>query len=176
MTSVSVRLLFPYPWLFAVWPGAVHLHLLMLGALGERYATIATASVILAIYTMLGVAQHADNTVPFLHDPLLLLAGTCWYGGISLVAAAIFANRPASQVVSQVFVALGRYLALKASLLEPVRGRDVKALRLALAAQNGRLVGQMNRARQILLLWAQSPRPANGARPFLQWYFGAGSA
>ncbi|MBT3066671.1 YccS family putative transporter [Rhodoferax sp. U11-2br] len=171
VTSVSVRLLFPYPWLFAVGLALSTFTYVMLGALGERYATIAIASVILAIYTMLGVAQHADNTVPFLHDPLLLLAGTCWYGAISLVAAAIFANRPASQVVSQVFVALGRYLALKASLLEPVRGRDVKALRLALAAQNGRLVGQMNRARQILLLWAQSPRPAHGARPFLQWYF-----
>lgn len=171
VTSVSVRLLFPYPWLFATGLALSTFIYVMLGVLGERYATIATASVILAIYTMLGVSQHADNTVPFLHDPLLLLAGTCWYGAISLVAAAVFANRPASQVVSQVFVALGRYLALKAALLEPVRGRDVKALRLALAAQNGRLVGQMNRARQILLLWAQSPRPALGARPFLQWYF-----
>jgi len=171
VTSLSVRLLFPYPWLFAIGLALSTFAFVMLGALGERYATIATASLILAVYTMLGVAQHAVNAVPFLHDPLLLLAGTCWYGAISLVAAAIFANRPASQVVSQVFVALGRYLALKAALLEPVRGRDVKALRLALAAQNGRLVGQMNRARQILLLWAQSPRPARGARPFLQWYF-----
>jgi len=171
VTSLSVRLLFPYPWLFAIGLALSTFVFVMLGALGERYATIATASLILAVYTMLGVAQHAVNAVPFLHDPLLLLAGTCWYGAISLVAAAIFANRPASQVVSQVFVALGRYLALKAALLEPVRGRDVKALRLALAAQNGRLVGQMNRARQILLLWAQSPRPARGARPFLQWYF-----
>ena len=157
VTSLSVRLLFPYPWLFAIGLALSTFAFVMLGALGERYATIATASLILAVYTMLGVAQHAVNAVPFLHDPLLLLAGTCWYGAISLVAAAIFANRPASQVVSQVFVALGRYLALKAALLEPVRGRDVKALRLALAAQNGRLVGQMNRARQILLLWAQSP-------------------
>jgi YccS/YhfK family integral membrane protein len=171
VTSLSVRLLFPYPWLFAIGLALSTFAFVMLGALGERYATIATASLILAVYTMLGVSQHAVNAVPFLHDPLLLLAGTCWYGAISLVAAAIFANRPASQVVSQVFVALGRYLALKAALLEPVRGRDVKALRLALAAQNGRLVGQMNRARQILLLWAQSPRPARGARPFLQWYF-----
>lgn len=171
VTSLSVRLLFPYPWLFAIGLALSTFAFVMLGALGERYATIATASVILAIYAMLSVAQHADNTVPFLHDPLLLLAGAGWYGVISLAAAALFANRPASQVVSQVFVALGRYLALKAALLEPVRGRDVKALRLALAAQNGRLVGQMNRARQILLLWAQSPRPAHGARPFLQWYF-----
>jgi YccS/YhfK family integral membrane protein len=171
VTSFSVRLLFPYPWLFAAGLALSTFTFVMLGVLGERYATIATASVILAIYTMLGVAQHADNAVPFLHDPLLLLAGAGWYGAISLAAAALFANRPASQVVSQVFVALGRYLALKAALLEPVRGRDVKTLRLALAAQNGRLVGQMNRARQILLLWAQSPRPAHGARPFLQWYF-----
>ena len=171
VTSFSVRLLFPYPWLFAMGLALSTFSFVMLGVLGERYATIATASLILAVYTMLGVAQHADDSVWFWHDPLLLLAGAGWYGVISLAAAALFANRPASQVVSQVFVTLGRYLALKAVLLEPVRGRDVKALRLALAAQNGRLVGQMNRARQILLLWTQSPRPTHGARPFLQWYF-----
>ncbi|MBS1209419.1 MAG: yccS [Proteobacteria bacterium] len=171
VTSFSVRLLFPYPWLFALGLASSTFAFVMLGALGERYATIATASMILAIYTMLSIAQHAGNTGPFWEEPFVLLSGAAWYGVISLLAAAIFANRPASQVVSQVFVTLGRYLALKAALLEPVRGRDVKALRLKLAAQNGRVVGQMNRARQILLLWAQASRPARGARSYLQWYF-----
>ncbi|GAB2880409.1 YccS family putative transporter [Uliginosibacterium flavum] len=171
VASISVRVLFAYPWLFALGLATSTFGFVMLGALGERYATIATASVILAIYAMLGVDQHGIDSVNFWREPLLLLGGAAWYGGISLLAAAMFENRPPRQAVAQVFAALARYLEIKSALLEPVRGQDVKALRLALAAQNGRLVGDMNRARQILLLWAKSSHPAQGSRSHLQWYF-----
>lgn len=171
VTSFSVRLLFPHPWLFAAGLALSTFVFVMLGALGERYAAIATASVILAIYTMLGISQHVGDAAPFWQDPLRLLAGASWYGCISLLAAALFANRPVRQIVAQVFTELARYLEIKASLLEPVRSRDVTALRLALATQNGRVVGLMNQARQILVLWAQSRHPARGSRSFLQWYF-----
>jgi uncharacterized membrane protein (TIGR01666 family) len=171
VTSFCVRLLFPYPWVFALGLGISTFSFVMLGALGERYATIAIASVILAIYTMLGLAQHSGNMTPFWQDPVLLLSGATAYGVLSLIATALFPIRPVRQSVAQLYIALAYYLELKASLLEPVRGRDVQALRLALATQNGRVVGLMNRTREILLLWAQTPRPARGSRPFLQWYF-----
>lgn len=171
VTSFSVRLLFPYPWLFAPGLALSTFAFVMLGALGERYATIAIASVILAIYTMLGLSQHVDETVAFWHDPTLLLAGTAGYGMISLLAAALFPNRPVRQMIASLYMALARYLEFKAALLEPVRGRDVTSLRLALATQNGRVVGLMNKAREILLLWVQTGRPAPGGRRFLAWYF-----
>ena len=171
IASVSVRILFPHPWLFALGLATSTFGFVMLGALGERYATIATASVILAIYAMLGVSQHGVDTATFWHEPALLLAGAACYGAISLLAALLVGNRPARQELALVFSALAQYLALKAALLEPVRGRDVRALRLALAAQNGRVVGHMNRTRQVLLLWTQSSNPARGSRSLLQWYF-----
>lgn len=171
VASVAVRLLFPYPWLFAFGLACSTFGFVMLGAVGERYATIATASVILAIYAMLGVDQNGTAAGSFWQEPALLLAGASWYGAISLLAAGFFANRPARQAVALVFHGLAHYLEIKAALLEPVRGRDVKALRLALAAQNGRVVGSMNRARQILLLWAKSASAAQSSRSYLQWYF-----
>jgi len=171
LAAFAVRHLFALPWLFATGLAVSTFAFVMLGALGERYATIATASVILAIYTMLGIAQHIDAGTSFWQEPAKLLGGACWYGTISLAATLMFPNRPLRQAVAQVFVELARYLEFKALLLEPVRGRDVQPLRLALATQNGRVVGLMNRAREVLILWVQVGRPARGSRNFLQWYF-----
>jgi uncharacterized membrane protein (TIGR01666 family) len=169
--AFSVRLLFPYPWLFSFGFAISTFLFVMLGALGERYATIATASVILAIYTMLGIAQHAGSAEPFWLQPLLLISGAAWYGCISLLAVALFRDQPVRQSVARVFETLAGYLDSKAGLLEPVRGRDIKALRIDLATRNGHLVGLMNQARQILVQWAQSRHPARGSRRFLLWYF-----
>ncbi|WP_018606234.1 YccS family putative transporter [Uliginosibacterium gangwonense] len=171
IAAFSVRLLFPHPWLFVLGLGISTLGFVMLGALGERYATISVAAIILAVYTMLGLSQHGSFPTQFWQDPLVLLAGASWYGCISLLASAIFGLRPARQVIAQVFDSLAIYLELKADLLEPIAGRDINTQRLALAAQNGRLVGLMNRAREILLLWAQGKHPARGSQSLLHWYF-----
>ncbi|MDR3413600.1 MAG: YccS family putative transporter [Formivibrio sp.] len=171
VVAFSVRLLFPYPWLFAFGLAVSTFLFVMLGALGERYATIATASVILAIYTMLGISQHVGNSGFFWQEPVLLLSGAAWYGCISLLAVTLFRDQPVRQAVARVFEALSGYLEIKAGLLEPVRGRDINTLRITLATQNGRLVGLMNLARQILVQWAQSRHPARGSRRFLLWYF-----
>jgi len=169
--AFSVRLLFPYPWLFSFGLAISTFLFVMLGALGERYAAIATASMILAIYTMLGIAQHAGSDESFWLQPLLLISGAAWYGCISLIAVALFRDQPVRQAVARVFVTLATYLDSKSRLLEPVQGRDIKALRINLATHNGLLVGLMNQARQILVQWAQSRHPARGSRRFLLWYF-----
>jgi YccS/YhfK family integral membrane protein len=171
LASFSVCLLFAYPWAFGVGLAVSTFLFVMLGAWGERYATIATASVILAIYTMLGLSQGAGHNAPFWQAPAVLLTGAGAYGLLSVLAAILFPNRPLRHGMHSLYMALSHYLTLKASLLEPIRGRDVKALRLALATQNGLVVGLMNRMRELLLLWVQNGRPARGSKPFLQWYF-----
>lgn len=171
LVAFSVRLLFPYPWLFSFGFAIASFFFVMLGALGERYAAITTASVILAIYTMLGISQHTGNNAHFWQEPVLLLAGAAWYGCISLLAVALFRDQPVRQMVARVFEALSSYLDTKADLLEPVQGKDLNALRITLATQNGLLVGIMNMARSILVQWTQSRRPAEGSRRFLLWYF-----
>lgn len=171
VAAFSVELLFPYPWFFVVGLTLSTFGFVMLGAAGERYATISVASLILAIYTMLGMNQHHAVPQPFWYEPSLLLAGAAWYGLLSLLGAALFPARPARQILAHVFNALSRYLALKAALLEPVGGRDIDAQRLALAEQNGRLVGQLNRAREILIKWVQSDTPSRTGTRYLKWYF-----
>src|SRR3989338_6077403 len=73
VTALGVELLFPYPWLFAVGLAVSSFALTMLGALGERYGTVASATLILSIYSMIGVDQRDRASVQLWREPLLLV-------------------------------------------------------------------------------------------------------
>lgn len=171
LASFSVRLLFAHAWAFGAGLAISTFGFVMLGSLGERYATITTASVILAIYTMLGLSQGAGHDVPIWEAPAVLLTGAASYGLLSIIVALIFPNRPLRHAMHSLYMALAHYLELKAALLEPVRERDIRGLRIALAAQNGLVVGIMNQMRELLLSWVQIRHPAHGSKQYLQWYF-----
>jgi uncharacterized membrane protein YccC len=53
-----VELLFPWPWLFALGLTVSTTGFILLGGLGQRYATIAFGALLIAIYTMLGVTLY----------------------------------------------------------------------------------------------------------------------
>nr|MBF0681298.1 TIGR01666 family membrane protein [Pseudomonas sp.] len=69
IASVSVELLFPFPLLFVLALAASTFFLVMLGALGERYATIAQATLILSIYSMIAADQRGGALLHFWRDP-----------------------------------------------------------------------------------------------------------
>jgi uncharacterized membrane protein YccC len=75
------------PWLFVAGLALTTFGLTLLGALGERYASIAQATVTLAIYTMIGIDQHAasGSAVPAWHGAVHLLVGAAWYGLLSIL-------------------------------------------------------------------------------------------
>ena len=58
IASASIELLFPYPWLFALGLLVSTCGFILLGALGQRYATIAFGALLIAIYTMLGASLY----------------------------------------------------------------------------------------------------------------------
>ncbi|PPZ32487.1 TIGR01666 family membrane protein, partial [Escherichia coli] len=51
IASVSIELLFPYPWLFGLGLSLSTCGFILLGALGQRYATIAFGALLIAVYT-----------------------------------------------------------------------------------------------------------------------------
>ena len=59
VASCSVELLFPWPWLFALGLGVATFVLIMLGAIGQRYATIASGALILSLYIMISIGQQS---------------------------------------------------------------------------------------------------------------------
>ncbi|MFO3707501.1 FUSC family membrane protein, partial [Xanthomonas codiaei] len=124
--AAAVTLLFPYPLPFVIGMALATFSLTLLGALGERYASIAQATVALSIYAMIGMDQHGS------HDPriawqgaALLMIGAGWYGVLSILWTILFANRPVRERLSRLFFELGLYLRRKADLFEPVRQSDL---------------------------------------------------
>ncbi|MGC1330533.1 MULTISPECIES: YccS family putative transporter [unclassified Pseudomonas] len=170
-SALSVELLFPYPYLFIGALALAAFALTMLGALGERYNAVAYATLIVAVYTMIGVDQRGGETSNFWQEPLLLVTGAAWYGVLSVLWQALFSNQPVQQALARLFRELGYYLKLKASLFEPIRGLDIEARRLELAKQNGRVVAALNATKEIILHRVGGGRPGSKISRYLKLYF-----
>jgi YccS/YhfK family integral membrane protein len=171
VAAFAVELLFPYPYVFVVALALASFALTMLGALGERYGAIAYATLILSVYTMIGVDQRGGEVTNFWREPVLLVAGAAWYGLLSVLWQALFSNQPVQQALARLFSELGQYLKLKASLFEPIRQLDVEARRLELAKQNGRVVAALNTAKEIILHRVGNGRPGSKVSRYLKLYF-----
>ena len=171
VAALSVELLFPYPLIFVAALALASFSLTMLGALGERYGAIASATLILSVYTMIGVDQRGGEVTDFWHEPVLLVAGAAWYGLLSVLWQALFSNQPVQQSLARLFRELGYYLKLKSSLFEPIRQMDVEAQRLELAQQNGRVVAALNAAKEIILHRVGDGRPGSKLSRYLKLYF-----
>ena len=171
VAALSVELLFPYPVLFVCSMAVAAFCLTMLGALGERYGAIAYGTLILSVYTMIGVDQRGGEVIDFWHEPMLLVAGAAWYGLLSVLWQMLFSNQPVQQALARLFRELGLYLKIKSELFEPIRTLDVEARRLDLAKQNGRVVAALNSAKEIILNRVGSGRPGSKVSRYLKLYF-----
>ncbi len=173
LAGAAMIRLYPYPVLFIASLALAAFALTLLGALGERYASIGQATVTLAIYTMPALQPHpAGGSDPAWHYLLQLLIGAAWYGALSILWTLMFANRPVRERLAQLFTELGQYLQLKADLFEPVRQGDQDARRLALAEQNVRVVAALNAAKTaILSRFGRSGRPGVQSGLYFRLYY-----
>ncbi|RUR30190.1 TIGR01666 family membrane protein [Vreelandella andesensis] len=169
--SFVVQWLFPWPWLFAVGLAVSTFTLIMLGAIGQRYATIASGTLILSIYSMINIEQHGGVDEDVAARQLLLLAGAAWYGVISILWCGFFSRQPVKQSMARVYKALGEFLILKSALFEPVRGVDLEARRVALARQNGKVVDALNQAKEMIFRRLEGQRGSRKLNRYLQIYF-----
>jgi len=169
ISSFSVQWLFPYPLFFAAGLGLSTFGLVMLGAASERYATIAGATLLLAVYTMIGADQ--TNSGPWWYQSALLLEGAAWYGALSLLWSVFSPQQAVRMALARLFDALADYLEGKAALFTPVHGVDREAMQWTLAMQNERVVEAFNETRAMLVdrIGTRRPRGATAAR--LQQYF-----
>ena len=171
--AAAVIQLFDWPLPFVAALALAAFALTLLGALGERYASIGQATVTLAIYTMIAMDQHRGaGTDAAWRDVAQMLAGAAWYGALSILWTVMFANRPVRERLARLFAELGRYLQLKADLFEPVRHGDLEARRLALAEQNVRVVEALNAAKTaILSRFGRSGRPGVQSGLYFRLYY-----
>ncbi|WNN49836.1 YccS family putative transporter [Siccibacter colletis] len=167
IASASVELLFDWPWLFAFGLTLSTSGFILLGGLGQRYATIAFGALLIAIYTMLGVSLY-DH---WYQQPLLLIAGAVWYNLLTLAGHLLFPIRPLQDNLARCFEQLAAYLEIKSHLFDPdiESDRDAPVVELALA--NSKLVTTLNQTKTSLLTRLRGDRGQRGTRRTLHYYF-----
>lgn len=169
ISAFAVQWLFPYPLLFTVGLPLSTFALVMLGAASERYATVAGATLLLAVYTMICADQARIG--PWWYQPSLLLAGAAWYGVLSLLWSLLAPQQAVRLSLARLFDALADYLEGKAALFTPVHGVDREAMQWSLAMQNERVVEAMNDTRLMLVDRIGARRPRGQTAERLQLYF-----
>lgn len=167
IASASVELLFPWPPLFALGLTVSTIGFILLGGLGQRYATIAFGALLIAIYTMLGVTLYDHWYL----QPLFLLPGAVWYNLLTLSGHLIFPIRPLQDNLARSYEQLARYLELKSRLFDPDLEDESQAPLYDLALANGQLVATLNQTKVSLLTRLRGDRGQRGTRRTLQYYF-----
>lgn len=151
--AFAVEAAFGLPLLFITGLALAAFCLTMLGAVEARYKAIAYATLILAMYTTLGIeSMGAHGVTDRGREPLLLLAGAAWYGVFSVLWCAAFPVQPVQARLVVLFTVLGNFVRFKASLFEPLRGIDIERKRLALAQLNAEVVAELNAAKESIFL------------------------
>ncbi|MDE9431410.1 YccS family putative transporter [Xenorhabdus bovienii] len=166
--STSITLLFPYPWLFMVGLAVSTCSFILLGALGQRYATIAFGALLIAIYTMLGTSIFPL----WYQQPLLLLTGAIWYNLLTLTGHLLFPIRPLQENLARCYQQLSAYLYAKTSLFDPdSEAEEYKQSMFDVAMANSTLVTTLNQAKISLLSRLKGDRGQRGTRHTLHYYF-----
>ncbi|MDY1547282.1 YccS family putative transporter [Luteibacter sahnii] len=160
LAAVTVRATIGHPAMFALVLPLGTFALVMLGAASGRYATIAAATLILAVYTMIA------SDAPGGGDLAAILAGAAWYGVLSLTWSVLAPQRAVRHALARLYDSLAHLIEAKAALFEPVRGLDRHALEVAYSQRNLHTVQALATARQALIDRAgrRQPRGRGAAR------------
>lgn len=167
LASVSVELLFPHPLAFIVGLALSTWGFILLGALGQRYATIAFGALLIAIYTMLGIALFPQ----WYMQPILLLIGALWYNLLTLLGHAMFPVRPVQEQLAGSFAQLANYLEAKAYLFDPDSDPQEQTTLLRAAMANSQLVAQLNLTKSTLQSRLRGDRGSRSTQRSLHYYF-----
>ncbi len=167
IASASVELLFPWPWLFTLGLMSSTCGFILLGGLGQRYATIAFGALLIAIYTMLGVSLYEH----WYQQPLFLLAGAIWYNLLTLSGHLIFPVRPLQDNLSRCYKQLAYFLEIKSRLFDPDIESDAQAPLYELAMANSDVVNTLNQTKASLLTRLRGDRGQKNTRRTLHYYF-----
>ena len=167
IASVSVELLFPWPWLFILGLAISAWGFILLGALGQRYATIAFGALLIAIYTMLGAGLFSQWYL----QPILLLLGAVWYNLLTLIGHLLFPIRPLQENMARSYSLLANYLEAKAGLFDPdIEENDDRGL-VEVAMANSKLVAVLNETKTSIQSRLRGDRGQRGTRRTLHYYF-----
>ncbi|WP_075181161.1 YccS family putative transporter [Pantoea sp. 1.19] len=167
IASVSVEWLFNWPLAFIVGLALSSWGFILLGALGQRYATIAFGALLIAVYTMLGIHLFAQWYL----QPALLLTGAIWYNLLTLCGHLLFPIRPLQENLARCWQQLALYLDAKATLFDPDAPDEDDSALVDVAMANRELVSTLNQTKASIQSRLRGDRGQRGTRRTLHYYF-----
>ncbi|GAA4999607.1 YccS family putative transporter [Acinetobacter puyangensis] len=165
--STILHFLYPYKFLFIVYLSLSSAALILMGALGQRYATISFGTILLSIYTMFGLGEYHV----WYFQPLCFVAGVIWYGFTSVIFYLIKPTQAVQDNLSQSFAHIAELLFAKAKLFDPDNKDNVEALLFDLSIKNADVVQSFNRTKASLLTRLKASRANKHTIYWLNLYF-----
>ncbi|PJG82743.1 YccS family putative transporter [Caviibacterium pharyngocola] len=141
----------------------------MIGAVGQRYSTIAFGTLVVALYTIL---TYLPDTIWYL-NPLLILCGTLLYSLVTVIVYLFFPNRPVQESVARSFLALAEYLEAKSLFFDPDDIEHLETKQITLAMKNSGLITAFNACRTALFYRIRGQYRHSRTTKMIQYYFSA---
>lgn len=159
IASTLIEFFLPSPFIFLLLCVFGTAFLIMLGALGERYATIAFGTLVLMVYAML---TFEPDRAWYL-QPIMLVVGALWYNLISLFFNFIWPTRPITESLAETYKNLASFLELKSRFFDPDEAESINELKLKLSIAGKNLSSQLNTTRGAIIRRLQNE---HGKNPF----------
>ncbi|HHW7567759.1 TPA: YccS family putative transporter [Mannheimia haemolytica] len=155
-------------WLFMPVAVVCTFLLVMLGAIGQRYSTIAFGTLIVAVYNSLTYTPE----VLWYHNVVMILLGTLLYGLVGILVYLIFPNRTVQENLASAYLALSHYLLAKSAYFDP-DDDDLAAKQLALAKANSEVMAAFDKTRVALFYRLRRQHKQQRTQRMLRYYFTA---
>jgi len=165
--SSILGFLAPYKIFFILYLSLSSAFFILLGALGQRYATISFGTILLSIYSMFGLGEYAH----WYQQPTYFIYGALWYGFTSILFFIIKPTLPLQDKLSQIFKEISGLLHAKARLFDPDNKENVEQLLYELSLQNTQVAQSLNQIRSSLLTRLKASRVSNKSIYWLNLYF-----
>ncbi|WP_373886236.1 YccS family putative transporter [Acinetobacter sp. YH12079] len=165
--SSILDFLYPYKLLFILYLSLSSAGFILLGALGQRYATISFGTILLSIYTMFGLGEY--DTWYF--QPSCFVLGALWYGFTSILFYLIKPTLPVQDNLSRCFLQIAEVLNAKARLFDPDNVDNVEHLLYELSLKNSDVIPSLNTTKASLLTRLKASRANKNTIYWLNLYF-----
>lgn len=141
----------------------------MVGAIGQRYSTIAFGTLVIALYTTL---SYLPDT-PWFINPIMILCGALLYSVIALVVHLLFPNRPVQENIARSFLSLGAYLDAKSLFFDPDDVENLSHKEVNLAMKDSQLIEAFNACRISLFYRIRGQYRHSRTQKMIRYYFSA---
>ncbi|MGY4677615.1 YccS family putative transporter [Pasteurella sp. P03HT] len=169
ISSLTVQMSIGHGFQFTLLMTAMTFLFTMVGAIGQRYSTIAFGTLVIALYTTL---SYTPETIWFI-NPIMILCGTLLYSITTLIVHLFFPNRPVQESIAKSFIALGEYLDAKALFFDPDDIEQLANKEVNLAMKNSGLIDAFNTARTALFYRIRGQHRHRRTTKMIRYYFAA---